>query len=291
MSSESSMKMSCQQIESLLPDYLQGVLAPVQATEVEQHCEHCTSCAQDIVLWKQLAMLPDEKPSGESRERFDAMLHAYSATAASDVADAAWMRSNARITQNAPTKPAWTFLEWLRSPRGAVAWSAALVLFGVLIGANIHNRTVPEHSGEIASLHAEVASMRQLVALSMMQQQSASERLQGVSWSNREDHLDLQVQSALMHTLRYDGSVDVRLAALDALSRHATQPQVRKGVLDALPEQQSPLVQVAMIDQLTEWRDPGAAQHLRKLEQTPNLNPAVKQRAEWAIAKLQESTQ
>jgi anti-sigma factor RsiW len=284
------MKMNCQEIEFLLPDYLQGALAPAQASEVEQHCEHCASCAQDIVIWKQLAMLPGEKPSPESRERFDAMLHAYSANAP-NAAGIALTRSNPRIAQDAPSKPAWSFLEWLRSPRGAIAWSAALVLFGVLIGANIHDRIVPEHSGEIASLHAEVASMRQLVALSMMQQQSASERLQGVSWSNREDHLDLQVQSALMHTLRYDGSVDVRLAALDALSRHATQPQVRKGVLDALPEQQSPLVQVAMIDQLTEWRDPDAAQYLRKLEQTPNLNPAVKQRAEWAIAKLQESTQ
>jgi HEAT repeat protein len=133
--------------------------------------------------------------------------------------------------------------------------------------------------------------MRQLVALSMLQQTSASERLQGVSWSNREDQLDTQVQSALLHTLRYDGSVDVRLAALDALSRHAGQPQIRKGVVDALQEQQSPLVQVALIDQLAEWRDPDATQRLRKFEQTPNLNPAVRQRAEWAIAKLQETTQ
>ncbi|HEX3118770.1 MAG TPA: HEAT repeat domain-containing protein, partial [Candidatus Acidoferrum sp.] len=99
------------------------------------------------------------------------------------------------------------------------------------------------------------------------------------------------VQTALLRTLRDDGSVDVRLAALDALSRHAGQPQVRKGVLEALQQQQSPLVQVALIDQLTEWRDPDVAQRLRTLEQTPNLNPAVKQRAEWALAKLQESTQ
>jgi len=191
----------------------------------------------------------------------------------------------------ATVKPSWNFLEWLRSPLGAVAWSAALVIFGVVLGTRVGNHTTTDRSDEIASMHAEVASMRQLVALSMLQQTSASERLQGVSWSNREDHLDTQVQSALLHTLRYDGSVDVRLAALDALSRHAGQPQIRKGVVDALQEQQSPLVQVALIDQLTEWRDPDATQRLRQFEQTPNLNPAVKQRAEWAIAKLQETTQ
>jgi anti-sigma factor RsiW len=282
-------KLTCEQMEQLLPDYLQNALSPAQTAEVEQHCDHCASCAQDIVMWKKLALLPQETPSTESRQRFDAMLHAYSATAAEATASARASTNSAQ--QPATAKPSWNFLEWLRSPFGAVTWSAALLLIGLYVGTQLTNRTKPAPADEIASLHAEVTSMRQLVALSMLQQQSASERLQGVSWSTREDHLDPQVQSALLRTLRSDGSVDVRLAALDALSRHASQPLVRKNVLDALQEQQSPLVQVAMIDQLTEWRDPGAAQRLRMLEQTPNLNPAVKQRAEWALAKLQESTQ
>jgi anti-sigma factor RsiW len=284
--------MNCRQLEELLPDYLQGALSPAQTAEVEQHCEHCAGCAQDIVMWKKLALLPQETPSVESRQRFDAMMHAYSTTVAGTAASVRAI-ANAHAVQQQPStaKPSWNFIEWLRSPFGAVAWSAALLLIGLYAGTHLGNRTTTAPSEEIASLHAEVTSMRQLVALSMLQQQSASERLQGVSWSTREDHLDPQVQAALMRTLRSDGSVDVRLAALDALSRHATQPLVRKNVLDALQEQQSPLVQVAMIDQLTEWRDPGAAKSLRLLEQTPNLNPAVKQRAEWAIAKLQESTQ
>jgi anti-sigma factor RsiW len=283
--------LTCEQMEALLPDYFQSALSPAQSAEVEQHCEHCASCAQDIVMWKQLAMLPEEKPSTESRQRFDAMLHAYSTTSAETApAQSKAQHSGPMATATTP-KPSWNFIEWLRSPFGAVAWSAALLLIGVFVGTQVSNRTKPAQSDELASLHAEVTSMRQLVALSMLHQQSASERLQGVSWSTREDHLDPQVQIALLRTLRDDGSVDVRLAALDALSRHAGQPQVRKGVLEALQQQQSPLVQVALIDQLTEWRDPDAAQRLRVLEQTPNLNPAVKQRAEWALAKLQESTQ
>jgi hypothetical protein len=120
----------------------------------------------------------------------------------------------------------------------------------------------------------------------MLQQQSASSRLEGVSWSTRDPQLNPQVLSALLHTLRYDPSVDVRLAALDALSRHGRQPQVQKGILDSLPEQQSPLVQMALIDLLLEWREPDAAQRLQALQQIPNLNPIVRQRAEWARSKL-----
>jgi anti-sigma factor RsiW len=277
--------MNCQQIAELLPDYLQGTLAREQSTQIEQHAEYCASCAQDIVMWKKLEVLTDEQPSSDSRARFEAMMHAYSSPGTTET------KLESAHPAPATVKPSWNFLEWLRSPLGAVAWSAALVILGVVLGTRVGNHATPDRNDEIASMHAEVASMRQLVALSMLQQTSASERLQGVSWSNREDHLDTQVQSALLHTLRYDGSVDVRLAALDALSRHAGQPQIRKGVVDALQEQQSPLVQVALIDQLTEWRDPDATQRLRKFEQTPNLNPAVKQRAEWAIAKLQETTQ
>ena len=128
--------------------------------------------------------------------------------------------------------------------------------------------------------------MKQLVVLSMLQQQSASARLEGVTWSTRDQQLDPQVLSALLHTLHYDASVDVRLAALDALSRHGRQPQVQKAVLDSLQQQQSPLVQVALIDLLLEWRDPDAAQRLQAFQQAPNLNPTVRQRVEWAKSKL-----
>src|SRR5262249_4381558 len=142
-------------------------------------------------------------------------------------------------------------------------------------------------SQELATMHSELKNMKQLVVLSMLQQQSASERLQGVSYTSREEHLDPQVLAALQRTLRYDPSVDVRLAALDTLSRHANQPQIRKSVVDSLQEQQSPMVQVALIDLLTEWRDPEAAEQLRSFEQIKNLNPTVRQRAQWAVSKLQ----
>jgi hypothetical protein len=178
----------------------------------------------------------------------------------------------------------WSVFEWLRSPVGAVAWSIVLVALGTYLGLQLGSAKT--NSQDLAAMHTELTSMRQMVALSMLQQQSASQRLEGVTWTRREEHLDPQVLSALMHTLRYDQSVDVRLAALDALSRHAGQPQVKKTVVDALQEQQSPLVQVALIDQLVEWRDAEAAPGLEKLRQSPNLNPTVRQRADWAISRL-----
>ncbi len=268
--------MKCEEIGELLPDYLQGSLKAEQDDLVEQHMEQCADCREEVLIWKKLSLLPVEKPSAESRERFEAMLQAYQ-TGRNDKTSAKFAR---------PERA--TLWSWLRSPVGAVAWSAALLVMGIFAGNYFGSKSVHLNTNqdEIVALRTEMSNMKQMVVLSMLQQQSASERLQGVSFSRREDQLDPQVMSALVHTLRYDGSVDVRLAALDALSRHGAQPQVHKGVVDALQEQQSPLVQVALIDLMLEWRDPDAAQRLRTFVQTPNLNPAVKQRADWALSRL-----
>lgn len=267
--------MNCEHAAELLPDYLQGSLSHQQTALVEAHVASCAECSEEVSLWRKLSLLPVEQPSLASRAHFEAMLDAY---------QTARDEQSAAPPSGAKKNPAWAAFAWLRSPLGAFAWGAALLIIGFYVGTHVSD--ADPRFAEIAAMHSELTNMRQLVALSMLQQQSASERLQGVSFTRREEHLDPQVQSALLHTLRFDGSVDVRLAALDALSRHAGQPQVRKGVMDALQQQQSPLVQVALIDQLLEWRGPDAAQQLRNFQQNPNLNPAVRQRAEWAVSKL-----
>lgn len=267
--------MKCEQIAELLPDYLQGSLSPDQHRTVEAHLEQCAGCSEEVAVWRKLSLLPVEQPSPMSRLRFEAMLKAYQAG-----------RSN-QPTGNSEWRerfPNWNIFHWLRSPLGVAVWSAALLVIGVFAGLRLAGPKPP--SPEIAEMQKELEGTKQLVVLSLLQQQSASSRLEGVNFTTREEQLNPQVLSALLHTLRYDASVDVRLAALDALSRHSAQPQVRSSVVNALQEQQSPLVQVALIDQLVEWHDREAKPHLEKLRQSQDLNPAVRQHADWAISKL-----
>jgi len=272
--------MKCDRIAELLPDYLRGTLERERTEVVEQHLAGCADCRDEVAVWKKLDLLPAVEPAAASRERFQAMLQAYQAG-----------REEREVGEAAPAaapKPARRpgIFDWLRSPVAGLAWGMALLLVGIFAG-NAMSRVNSRSESDVAAMRAELSSMRQLVVLSMLQQQSASERLQGVSYSQKEERLDPQILAALLHTLRTDSSVDVRLAALEALSHHPGQPQVRSGVNDALESQQSPLVQVALIDQLLEWRDPNLAQRLRQLEQSANLNPTVRERAQWALSKLQ----
>lgn len=265
--------MKCERIAELLPDYLRGNLNHEQDDQIEQHLEACAQCRADVAVWQELAHVPVEQPSPQLRARFEAMLHAY-------------QEGQSEKGNVVAERPAgwnwWSGMHWLRP---AVGFAVALVLFVAGYFAGSERRSGDSHAQEIAAVQSELTNMRQLLVLSMLQQQSASERLQGITWS-AQVQADPQVLSALLRALRYDSSVGVRLAALDALSRHGNQPQVRAGLVKTLDAQQSPLVQVALIDLLVDWRDTSAVQKLQMVEQDPNQNPAVRQRAQLAIEKL-----
>jgi anti-sigma factor RsiW len=265
--------MKCERMAELLPDYLQGNLNHEQDDQIEEHMELCAKCREEAALWRDLALIPNEQPSPQLRSRFTAMLDAYREGQSEESGAAkrhgAWA--------------GWMLGGWLRP---AATFALALVLLAVGFFAGRYAGPSNSLSPELVTVQTELADMRQLVVLSMMQQQSASERLRGIDWSTREQQADPRVLSALLHALRFDTSVGVRLAALDALSRHSNQPLVRSGILETLPTQQSPLVQVALIDALVEMRDTSAVRQLQRVQRDANSNPAVRQRAEWAIQKL-----
>src|SRR5258708_19284634 len=95
----------------------------------------------------------------------------------------------------------------------------------------------------------------------MLQLEAASERLQAVSYSAQVDQADPQVLGALLRTVRSDSSVDVRLAALDALTRYGNRPEVRKGLIDAMQSQQSPMVQIPLINPLVDLHNLSPVHH------------------------------
>jgi len=161
---------------------------------------------------------------------------------------------------------------------------AALLL--VLAGIQIGRETRPSSSPEVRELSHEVRDLRQMVTLSLMQQQSASERLKGVNWSSQLDRPDNEVVEALIDTLMHDTNVNVRLASIDALKRFAERDVVRTAAVQALNSQTSPLVQMALIDFFVEIQDRGAIDTLRRLSRDGTVNATVRARAAWGIDHL-----
>jgi HEAT repeat protein len=129
--------------------------------------------------------------------------------------------------------------------------------------------------------------MRQMVAISLMQQQSANERLRGVNWSYRLQQPGNEVLSTLLDTLMHDPNVNVRLATVDALRQFGEQPIVRRGVIEAMTRQESPMVQVALIGLAVDLHEKESIATLRQLSDDKNVDVAVRERARKGLAELE----
>jgi HEAT repeat protein len=119
-----------------------------------------------------------------------------------------------------------------------------------------------------------------------MQQQSAAERLRGVSGSSRIEEPGAAIVGALIDTLLHDPNVNVRLASVDALRRFASEDVVRRGAVEALGESSFPLVQIAVIDLMVEAKDTRAVDALRRLAEDATANEAVRGRAARGLEQL-----
>ena len=261
--------MNCEEARKNFVDYWRGALDDNAGEETAEagfqgHLAMCEGCRREAVdlkqVWATLGTLPDQDPSAQMRLRFYDSMREFKQREA-DRQSRFW---------------------WSRHPAFQAGFAMAILVIGVVIGS-----VITRQSGEVAQLRGEIYNMRQLVTLSLLQQQSAGDRLQGVNWSYRVEQPDTEVLSALLTTVNHDPNVNVRLAAVDALRNFSDSPVAHKGLVQALGKQTSPLVQIAVLDQLVEMRERSAAGPIKVLLSSAELNSDVKQRAEWAIKKLQ----
>jgi hypothetical protein len=85
----------------------------------------------------------------------------------------------------------------------------------------------------------------------------------------------------------HDSNVNVRLATVDALRQFGDQPGVRRGVVEAITRQESPMVQIALIDLAVDLREKESIAPLRQLTEDHNINETVRQRAQKGLTELE----
>lgn len=234
--------MNCEELSNHVIAYLDGTLGADLSAGLETHVEGCDSCREQVWVlrqtWMGLGELPLEEPSSRLRERFYAMLDAEQPVATA-------------VRQPARGVGAW--FEGFGVRRLVPQAIAAGLVFvgGILIGAQVGGGASPPDAG-VEGLRAEVRSLSQLVTISLLQQDSASERLRGVRYGSVAVLHDDDVLTALIDAVGHDESVNVRLAAIDALRPHVSRRTVRSAMIAFLHSERSPVVQVSLVDALIE---------------------------------------
>jgi hypothetical protein len=278
--------MQCEEVREQLTDYVTSSVEEPLSPALAQHLMNCEACRSENeelkTLWTELGALPTAQPSSELRARFDSMLAAYRNGLDHARSRSWWHSANS-----------WFGAFWPRQPALQFGFAIGFLVLGVLAGYQVRSvRSVPPPSGnqvnsEIANLRDELFQTRQMVALALMQQESASDRIQGVNWSYQLQKPGTEVLTALLETLMHDPNVNVRLATVDALRQFGDQPIVRRGVVDAMARQHSPMVQIALIDLAVDLHEKESIDTLRQLTEDQTINAAVRERAQRGISKLE----
>jgi HEAT repeats/Putative zinc-finger len=288
--------MQCEQLNERLADYWAGALTEAERAAVEAHVATCAACRREAAelgeTWRALGTLPDESPSPALEQRFTAMLDAWRdgerAAAGSHASRDQDAGARMLAWRGAPRRTSSRFGAW--QPAWQLAAAILLLVTGYAVGrgqpdqAARHENQVARQ--EIGELRGELHGMREMVALSLMQQESAVERLRGVSFSQHIDAPSGTVLTALLDTLTHDPNPNVRLATIDALREFAGQERVRTGLVQALSTQPSPLVQIALIDAVVGIRERRSVDVLRAIVTDQKTNEAVRERARRGLQQL-----
>ncbi|MCX6558067.1 MAG: HEAT repeat domain-containing protein [Candidatus Aminicenantes bacterium] len=265
--------MNCQEAKGKIPDLLNDGLAADEASRLREHLHSCPACRDEFQelneTWTHLGILAEEQPGPELRRNFYRQLELE------------------RREKAASLRPAWQqqWRRFLSAPMLRLA-ATVLVVIAIFAGGFFLGSGPGGGSGQIQQLSREMNNLQQQFSLSLLQQPSASARLQGVSLTSRLQKPDPALLKTLLAILDDDPNVSVRLSAVDALYLFADREEVRAAITASLSRQTSPLVQIALIDLMVSLKEKRAAAALKKLVNDGQILPEVRQRAQSGISQI-----
>jgi hypothetical protein len=282
----------CQGVQEVLAARLAGDSDSVLTEVMERHLDACPRCRAEqeetARLWSAMGELAAAVPTDDLRRRLERTLEAYREGMAGAPGDGGAARTEPARAAKAPL----AFRQRLRRRPLRYALRAgyglAAALGGLALGVVLARQSSDARGAEtVTALHQEVRGLREVLALSLLQQGSASARLEGVSVGAGLAGVDRDVRTALLDTLANDPNPNVRLAAVDALAPRAADPDVQRRLVAVLEEDGSPLVQIAAADVLLTSDAVRARRLLAPLAESRSARPEVR---EYVRQRLGDST-
>ena len=166
-----------------------------------------------------------------------------------------------------------------------IAASIILIASGVFIGTLITTNKENENI-QVADLKNEVKEMRETLMFNLLTEESASERIKAVSYADEINNPDSKIVAALITTMNEDKNVNVRLAALNAVSKFSDNKNVSDALIASLGKQTEPLMQIALINILTEKKATKAKEPIQEILKDEKTLQPVKEIAQKGLKLL-----
>jgi len=209
------------------------------------------------------------EPSAEMGQKFQAMLE--------EAKKARFLEDRSPVRRLSP------FFELRPTLLPRLAAALSLIVVGWFLGYQVTPR--PERA-RIDFLVSEVREMKTTVMLAMLENSSATERMKAVQFAQELSGPDEAVLTALARTVNDDPNVNVCLMAVEALAVYADHPKVREALVQAIVRQESPLVQLALVEVMLALNEKRAVEPIRKIIASPLVDYSVKSKLEATVRQL-----
>ncbi len=212
-------------------------------------------------MWNELSTLEVPEPSPQMDVRFYKML------------------SEAAHSQKQPsglTTGIQMLSTWLNGLAPQAKWSmvAGIFIIGLFLGRYILPSTITTQP--LVQIDPSRESLKYLTYAAAVTPISTFDRLKGIQMTKDVTNPDEKIYDALLHALLHDENINVRLSAVEALVYFADNPMVRQHLIHAIPNQTSPIVQMALADAMIHLHEKRSAKAWQELFGSEKVESTVK---------------
>ncbi len=258
--------METNKIDELIAKYNEGLADPSEVQQLEKWIEEgkveLTQLHELSKLDEGMFKMNEPVPSQEQDSRFYEILAKEKKAVAKNSFSWAWIAD---------------------SVYSKFAVGAMLLIVGFGVGRLMQKTS---DGNEVKEVVAEVKELKEMMMISLLEKESATDRLKAVSLSEEIQGPSKNVTDALFKTLNSDPSVNVRLATLEALRNYSKSPSVREGLVRSIAQQDSPLVQMALAELMVKLQEKSSVKELKKIIEQKSTPKEVKQRITESIKVL-----
>ena len=257
-------------IDELVAKYNEGLTDPSELQQLEQLIE------EGVVQLTQLRSL----------DRLDDQMAAIEAPATSLALDDKFYTMLAKEKRKSEStafslSAVFSTISWnWLAPR--LAFTVSVLVAG-FAGGYFLNGT---KTSDVEILTQQVADLKETMMLSLIEKESASDRLKAVSLSTEMNTVSLQVTEALFKTLNSDPSVNVRLAALEAIAPYSRDSKVREELIRSISKQESPIIQVALAELMGQIQERKSVREFNRILKDKKTPLEVKNKIKESINVL-----
>lgn len=251
----------------MFPDYLDNRLSKDDQISFEQHLAQNPNVKAELEAYEKLVHnLKKENPVPTDRLRanFEKALELEKS-------------KEAKVVPLEPKRNNWTtnFLK--------IAASVALLIASYQTGRIMQ---MEKSNQDLAGLLEQSKLDKQMAMLSLMENQSASKRIQGVSFISEFPNPDQEIMAALAERLLQDENDIVRYNAFEALAEFTATDFVKEVFIETLKKERNPSIQIGIIQSLTKIQEKKAIGPMQQLLEQEDTQPFVKNEIELALPKI-----